>query len=642
MSNAKNLKIKQIDKKNISFKELSLIKNMIFWVDIIPDDQTHKNAIFAKPFNDKNAIPQKLTGDKFYIKSNFHGYGGKSYQCIEVNDQIFLIWIDQLSKAMWLQILRVQEKVSKNVNEYLLCDMEPRQLTESIKINFDTSFVISKNNLLYGLCEIKHRDYLFSLNLKKTKQEIRIIKKFDNFAGNLSSNISANLFSWTEWSSDSMPWERNELFFAIIDNDGEIQKIKKFSNKLVNEEKNVSFFQPYWVSDTILVCSEDSTGWWNLLFLDLTDITNIILKKRIIKPLTEYGSPQWVSGISFFSGNIKNLFCVAKKDNSWVLEYYQNCECIKELKIPFCSIGDLDVYDRKLVIRGCSFGCFDELFECDFEEKSHTKLFNEISFESINEYARPESFWFKGFNNQPTHSFIYKPLFGRFINSPLIVKAHSGPTACFDGSLNSEVQHWTSKGFTVAEVNYGGSSGFGREYRERLNYKWGILDSYDCKALVLDLIRLNLVDSTKVAILGNSAGGLTAINALCEGDLFKVAICKYPVLDLNDMHQQTHRFERGYLNSLIGKYSKFRNEFQLRSPIYKINQLKKPVLLFHGKKDLVISYKKTLQIKEKLLKNNKNSEVIIFENEGHGFKNTNNKKQVLVKTQEFLEKTLNI
>ncbi len=642
MSNAKNLKINQIDKKNISFKELSLIKNMIFWVDIIPDDQTNKNAIFAKPFNDKNAIPQKLTGDNFYIKSNFHGYGGKSYQCIDVNDQIYLIWVDQLSKAMWLQILRVQEKVPKNDNEYLLSDMEPIQLTKSIKTNFDTSFVISKNNLLYGLCEIKNRDYLFSLNLNKTKQEIRIIKKFDNFAGNLSSNISADLFSWTEWSSDSMPWERNELFFALIDNDGEIQKIKKFSNKLVNEEKNVSFFQPYWVSDNILVCSEDSTGWWNLLFLDLTDITNIILKKRIIKPLTEYGSPQWVSGISFFSGNIKNLFCVAKKDNCWVLENYQNCECIKELKLPFCSIGDLDVYDRKLVIRGCSFGRFDELFECDFEEKSHTKLLNEITLESINEYARPESFWFKGFNNQPTHSFIYKPLIERFINSPLIVKAHSGPTACFNGSLNSEVQHWTSKGFTVAEVNYGGSSGFGREYRERLNYKWGILDSYDCKALVLDLIRLNLVDRTKVAILGNSAGGLTAINALCEGDLFKVAICKYPVLDLNDMHQQTHRFERGYLNSLIGKYSKFRNEYQLRSPIYKINQLKKPVLLFHGKKDLVISYKKTLQIKEKLLKNNKNSEIIIFENEGHGFKNTNNKKQVLVKIQEFLEKTLNI
>ena len=113
-------------------------------------------------------------------------------------------------------------------------------------------------------------------------------------------------------------------------------------------------------------------------------------------------------------------------------------------------------------------------------------LSKKISFESANDYSKPESFWFKGFNNQSTHSFIYKPLLERFKKSPLIVKAHSGPTAYFDGSLNSEVQYWTSQGFTVAEVNYGGSSGFGREYRERLNYKWGIVDSYDCKALVLE------------------------------------------------------------------------------------------------------------------------------------------------------------
>ena len=156
------------------------------------------------------------------------------------------------------------------------------------------------------------------------------------------------------------------------------------------------------------------------------------------------------------------------------------------------------------------------------------------------------------------------------------------------------------------------------------------------------MIRLNLVDSTKIAIFGNSAGGLTAINSLCEDDLFKAAICKYPVLDLSNMHYKTHRFERGYLNSLIGEYSKFRNEYQLRSPINKINTLKKPLLLFHGKEDLVISYKQTLKIKQEMLKNNKYSEVIFFDNEGHGFKNIDNKKIVLLKSQEFLEKTLNI
>ena len=641
MSNIENLKIKKSDIKNSTFKELSIIKNFIFWVDIISEGKNNNNAIFARPFNDKNAIPQQLTGNNFYIKSNFHGYGGKSYQCIEINNQIYLVWIDQISKALWLRILKVKEEVLENENGYFLCDTKARQLTEPIESNFDTSFIISKN-LLYGLCEIKNSDYLFSLNLKKTKQKIRKIKKFDNFAGNLSSNPKGNLFSWIEWNSDFMPWEKNSLFFASIDNDGEIKEIREFFSKVINKGKNISFFQPYWISNNLLVCSEDSTGWWNLCFLEITELNNIVLKKRIIRSLIEYGSPQWVSGISFFSGTVEKLFCLAKKENSWVIQKYENLLCIQELVLPFSSVSDFGVFDQKLIIKGNSFGYFGYLIENDFEEKDSANFSKNIAFESINEYSKPESFWFKGFNNQSTHSFIYKPLIKRFIKSPLIVKAHSGPTACFDGSLNSEVQYWTSRGFTVAEVNYGGSSGFGREYRERLNYKWGILDSFDCKAIALALIRLNLVDSSRVAILGNSAGGLTAINSLCESDLFKVAICKYPVLDLNDMHHKTHRFEKGYLNSLVGNYTEFRNEYKIRSPINKIYKLKKPILLFHGRKDYVISYKQTLKVKEQLVKNNKYSEVILFANEGPGFKNIDTKKVVLLRSKEFLEQTLNI
>ena len=123
MSKADNLKIKKSYIKNSSYKELSIIKNFIFWVDIIPSGKTHNNALFARPFNDKKAIPQQLTGDNFYIKSNFHGYGGKSYQCIEVQDQIYLIWLDQLSKAIWLQIFKVREILTTNDNGYLLLSL---------------------------------------------------------------------------------------------------------------------------------------------------------------------------------------------------------------------------------------------------------------------------------------------------------------------------------------------------------------------------------------------------------------------------------------------------------------------------------------------------------------------------------------
>ena len=642
MSNAENSKIKESNYKNVSFKELSIVKNIIFWVDIIEEGPICKNAIFARPYDDKNAMPQQLTEKLFYIKSNFHGYGGKSYQCIDMHEKIYLIWVDQFSKALWAQTFKVQKIIPKNSNEYLLSDTKPQQLTKSIKGNFDTSFVISETNLLYGICEIKSIDYLFSLNLKKTKQEIFKIKKFDNFVSNLSSNTSGNIFSWIEWDTHCMPWEKNDLFFGIINNNGKIQKIKKFSNRDINYEKNVSFFQPHWLSQDHLVCSEDSSGWWNLLFLEVSDIENISVKKRILKTMFEYGAPQWVSGISFFSGDIKNLFCIAKKENSWILEHYQYLSCVNYLTLPFNSISDLGVFDQKVFIKGRSTINSDYLFEYDFEKKKFAYVFREQSSEPIKEYSKPESYWFKGFNNQPTHSFIYRPLVQKFKKSPLILKAHSGPTSCFDGSLNSEVQYWTVRGFTVAEVNYGGSSGFGREYRERLNYNWGILDSYDCKALVIDLIRLNQIDSSKVAIFGNSAGGLTAINSLCNDNLFNVAICKYPVLDLHNMYHTTHRFEKYYLNSLVGEYSKSLNEYKQRSPIHKIPKLKKPILLFHGKKDVVISYKQTLKIREELFTNNKHSEVIFFDNEGHGFKNAHNKKIVLTKTLEFLEKTLNI
>ncbi len=641
MSNDDKLKVRKTESKKNTFKELSIIRDTIFWIDVVGEGQ-NGNAIFARPFNVKEAFPQQLTSKKYNIKNNFHGYGGKSYKCINRKNNFYLIWIDQITKAVWFQIFKEASSTYRSQNKYLVSVQEPNQLSKSIDGNFDSSFVISEKNLLYGICEINNRDYLFSLNLKKNKQDIHLIKKFKNFAGELSSNASANLLSWIEWDSPYMPWEKNELFFAQIDLDGGIQKIKKFSNKLINSKKNVSFFQPYWISETHLVCSEDSSGWWNLLFLDVSEIENIFIKKRVERNLIEYGSPQWVTGIAFFSGTIKNLFCVAKKENSLIVEQYKDLEFVKEFSTPFTSISDFSVFRKKVLLKGYGSDFLGIVFEIDFAKKVLSNFSEQIFFDHIKDCSKPETFWFKGFEAQSTHSFLYKPLVENFRKPPLLVRAHSGPTSCFDGSYNSEVQYWTSKGFFVAEVNYGGSSGFGKAYRERLNYKWGIVDSYDCKALALELIKSNQVDSEKVVIFGNSAGGLTALNCLLYGSIFTAAICKYPVIDLKDMHYNTHRFEKDYLNSLVGNYAKNHADYINRSPINHINKIKKPILLFHGKKDTVISYKQTLKIQEILIENNKYSEVIFFDNEGHGFRNIENKEVVMQKSKEFLKNALNI
>ena len=641
MSNDHKLKIRQNVSKKKAFKELTIVRNVIFWIDVVGKGQK-QNAIFVRPFNKKDAFPQKLTEKKHYIKNNFHGYGGKSYKCIYLKNKFYLIWIDQLSKSVWFQIFQESVPDSKSQNKYLDSVQEPRKLSKSIEANFDSSFIVSENSFLYGICEINNRDYLFSLNLKKTKQDIHLIKKFKNFAGDLSSNISASLLSWIEWDYPYMPWEKNELFFAQIDFDGKIKKIKKFSNKLVNTKQNVSFFQPYWISENLLVCSEDSSGWWNLLFLDVSEIENILIKKRVKRNLIEYGIPQWVSGITFFSGTLKNLFCLAKKENNMILEYYKDLKFVKEFSTPFTAVTDFSVFSKKALFKGYGSDFFGNIFEIDFSKKVSSNFSNEIYFENIKDCSKPETFWFKGFEDQPTHSFLYKPLVKKFRKPPLILRAHSGPTAFFDGSYNSEVQYLTTKGFFVAEVNYGGSSGFGKLYRERLNYKWGIVDSYDCEALAIELFKLDLIDREKVVIFGNSAGGLTALNCLSNGSIFKAAICKYPVTDLKDMYYNTHRFEKNYLNTLVGDYKKNYSAYTSRSPIYQINKIKKPILLFHGKKDSVISYKQTLKIQEILIQNNKHSEVIFFENEGHGFKNIESKEVVIQKTQDFLKNALNI
>ena len=217
------------------------------------------------------------------------------------------------------------------------------------------------------------------------------------------------------------------------------------------------------------------------------------------------------------------------------------------------------------------------------------------------------------------------------------MKAHSGPTSYFDGSFNLEVQYWISRGWCVAEVNYGGSSGYGREYRERLNNLWGEVDSADCIALAQSLNEEQLIDPSKIVISGNSAGGFTALTTLYKSNIFKAAICKYPVIDLNAMRLNTHRFERNYLHSLIGHFEYNQKKYFERSPINNLKKIKKPILLFHGENDSVISFRESVDFHKKLLEENVYSEIFLFDDEGHGFKNIHNKINVLRRTENFLE-----
>ena len=637
MNNLKKIKIENFFALKKNFQEISFVGNLIFWIANTKKGDSYRNSIFVRPFGRKDLKAQKLIGSEFHIKSFFHGYGGKSYQCFEIDKKIYLIWFDQLSKSLWFQMFETNISNKQFDIKYLVEINKPRKLTDLINGNIDSCFGIFYKKFLIGLIEVKNKDYLFSLDLSQINQELKIIRECDDFAGYLSSESGSNFLSWLEWSNPYMPWQKNKLYFGAISQNGELKGIKEFKNKLINLDKKVSFIQPYWISKDTIVCSEDSTGWWNLVFIEIKSLEQINIKKRITKRFCEYGIPQWNSGISLFSGSKDNLFCISKNKNRCILEQYKEFILVKQFELPFSALRDLYALKNKLIFHASSFDLDNTLIELDLDNQVNSFNIIKKNYEKFSiSCVKAKSFWFDGFQGRSTHAWIYEPINKIFDRPPLIVKAHSGPTSFFDGTFNKEVQFWVSRGWFVAEVNYAGSSGFGRDYIDRLNGYWGIADSYDCQALAKNLLELQLIDKNRIAVFGNSAGGLTALNALYDNEIFSAAICKYPVSDLIDMNANTHRFEKDYLNSLIGEYDKRSNDYFTRSPINNIEKINQPTLFFHGKQDSVISYKKTIEINDKLKSKNLNSIIKIFADEGHGFSNLNNKYDVLKTTEKFI------
>ena len=639
MNNHLKIEISDVFKSNSSKKEVILMQGLVFWIAGIEEGGVKRNSIFVRPFKKENSVPQNLIGNNFYLNSSFHGYGGKSYQCIENNEKIYLIWFDQISQSLWLKIFEKPNENDINNCQYLLSNQSTLKLTNRLKGNIDSNFAIISGKFLIGIVEENQKDHLFSIEITKENQSLLILKTFQSFAGGLSSFSGSNIISFIEWHSDNMPWQENNLVLISFNNLGEIKRQEIFDKKLISQSDNLSFFQPLWIDQYSLVCSEDSSGWWNLFIIEISNSLVIKIKKRFIKTNYEYGVTQWISGLSLFSGTSKDFYCLVKYENNWIIEHYQNCCFSKCIKLPFTYLSDLHVDNEKLILRAASSTTFERLVELDLSNLSRQlEDIHEKYFWKSHICSKAESFWFKGYKNRPTHSWIYRPINKSFNLPPLMLKAHSGPTSHFTGNLSSELQFWSSRGWLVAEVNYGGSSGFGRAYRERLDGDWGICDSKDCMNLALELIKLKLVAPSKIVITGNSAGGLTAINTLSNQNLFKAAICKYPVIDLNNMREKTHRFEKNYLNSLVGTFSQNSKNYFLRSPINNISSINHPLLLFHGKKDLVISYLNSLEIHKKLVMKNIPAEIKIFENEGHGFKDKNNKMDVLKTSEIFLNR----
>jgi dienelactone hydrolase len=256
--------------------------------------------------------------------------------------------------------------------------------------------------------------------------------------------------------------------------------------------------------------------------------------------------------------------------------------------------------------------------------------------------SHPEPLWFEGHGGRPTQAWYYPPRSGSHPGAPLLVKGHSGPTGMARTGLNLAIQFWTSRGWGVVDVNYGGSTGFGRAYRERLDGQWGVVDGADCAAAAAALVAAGRADPRRIAIEGGSAAGFTVLAALCGGGVFRAGACRYAVADLEGMARHTHRFEARYFDGLVGPWPEAAATYRERSPLLHADRIRVPVIFFQGLEDAVVPPDQTERMALALGERGIPVEVHLFPGEGHGFRDRAVQQRVLEATEAFFRRHLDL
>ncbi len=624
------------------FKEPRVIGDWVLWLEQRPNENGRTTALI-RPWRQKDLLPQELTPYPIDLRTKIHGYGGAPLTATLHGSELIFTWIDYYDNCLWMRSWFCLKFNQQSFSFKLIPKKESVCLSKKNTFCLAGGEIDLEKNIWIGLMEDEKGDYIVSYSLEKTNQNPKIIYSSQGFLGYLALNSQHRKLAWLEWQKTSMPWDSNELKLAQLNDQGNIIKTVTFNSDYFKLKEKISFFNPTWSVNGELYVAEDSSGWWNITQIK-TDTNNQVItisqNKWPIK--AEIGFPQWVLGMSSFSCMGDDLVGVFTQEGIWHLALFKKNGSIHIIDQPFSDFSGIHSHQNRLVAIASSSVISSGIFEIDLLDKSWDHNSASALRLDPTKISIGESFWFVGSNQENVHAWYYPPLNNKIFPPPLLVKSHSGPTAMASSGLDLEVQFWASRGWAVVDVNYGGSSGFGRKYRDRLKGNWGVTDVLDCTKAAQSLITSGRANKDCIAIIGSSASAFTALGCLVSNDIFNIAACKYAVTDLISMANSTHRFEECYLDYLIGNIESDHEKYIKRSPINNVNCINAPLILFHGLKDKVISFEQSLAIKEELLKRQIPVKISLFENEGHGFKDGKNKVDVLKDTEAFFRKYLRI
>ncbi len=421
--------------------------------------------------------------------------------------------------------------------------------------------------------------------------------------------------AWVQWDHPDLPWDDSELWVADL-NDGSLSGARCVA------AAGESFFQPEWRADGVLHVVTDRDGWWHLHRLDGEDLVQLTTGRF------EVATPQWVFGLSRYAFVGDDVWFARREDGVDHLAVLRPDGTVDEVDLDATSIGSVAGRGDGVVVVAASWSSEPEVVAVTPSGTEVLRPARDLGLDAA-WLPVPEAVRFPTSGGEHAHALVYPPgspddAVPDGERPPLIVLVHGGPTGCVRTQLQLGIAYWTSRGFAVADVDYRGSTGYGRTYRHRLRGEWGVLDVDDCVAVARFLAGRGDVDGDRLAIRGGSAGGFTVLAALTFHDTFTAGASRYGIADLAALAADTHKFEARYLDRLVGRWPEDESTYRERSPIHHVDRLTTPLLLLQGSEDPIVPPNQAHLMADALAAVGVPHALVEFPDEGHGFRKAPN------------------
>lgn len=428
--------------------------------------------------------------------------------------------------------------------------------------------------------------------------------------------------AWVEWDHPNMPWDGTRLMVADFDG-----RTVSDAQQVAGGDDN-SVLHPLW-SGSDLCFMDDRTGFWNPWLWDGTSSRQLLEREQ------DCCRPVWVLGNSDYAVLGNTLVLYAYDDARARLMLLDRATGqVQELSEPFADVDSIAAGPAGIFLIADFNDRESQVLQLDPAGLATTVVRDAAEVAPEPQWvSRPESLWFDGKHGR-AQAWYYPPTSPEASAPegelpPVIVNTHGGPTGMAPGTYKAAFQYWTSRGFAILDVNYSGSAGFGREYRNRLYGQWGVADIDDCLGAVATVIERGLADPQRIAIRGGSAGGYTTLQALVSSDVFAAGVSSYGIGDLEMLATDTHKFEAHYPDKIVGPYPEARQLYLDRSPIHHVDRLSSPMLILQGLDDKVVPPNQAEAMAEAVRAKQLPVALIMFEGEGHGFRKSSTRRAVI-------------